>query len=171
MEHNLLIGIKLKSKNWFFNFMVKKATQHKSVYIGISIENIGNKPFTGATIGKVIIENTNSNISSIFKCLSDYNIKSLNPNEKSLIWLDCFVPSIDGEYALKLDLTPVVIGDNISVSKYDPFKKIPAISKVNGLYETFYVKNSTDIILARTNILFLIIAILTLLTTLITLFN
>jgi hypothetical protein len=167
MEEKLLIKTRLRSKKWFINWNVNKAVQHKRVLIGISICNLNSKPFNGGIIKNIDV--TDSNKTMGFTCPNEYEIKLLNPNEKTLIWLDGFIPALDGAYILNIDILPKVIENNILVSQWDKYNKCPATPGSNHLYDTFYVKNSTNIILARTNILLTIIAILTLITTIIAL--
>lgn len=163
-EHQLLIqAIYRPARKWQILFR-KRPTQNKVFWYGLKIKNIAKNPFPSGMIKNINISSLEGK-SLINKCLKNFKIKTLNPDDEQLIWVEKFFNSLSGIIWLNC-LLEADDKKNIFSYQYDKgTRESTRYESINKWGDSSYVFSSFEYHQRITNKLLIILTALVLLET------
>lgn len=142
MEHKLLIEPVFKLHARFFGiFLRKKIIQNQRFSYGVRIKNVGIQPFDGCKLKNILLTPVLKSYDIVHATQEEYSVKSLNPKESIIIWLDTAILNIDGSHWLKFEVRSLKEGDTITIYRWDSDNKCMGLPLKNRWSDSFFVYN------------------------------
>lgn len=144
-------------KRWYskkYPFLI----QNEPFEYGLKVKNIGDEPFSGATITSFVIESTvvAQPASKVVK------IKALNPNESYELFFDKYTLWHEGSISTSCTLTPDKNNEEICTYQHHRDHDIDEpYAKKNEWWHDYYCQSQQQLLQTRTNNLILLLTTIT----------